>query len=315
VTVPARGHGPGSTAGPVIVAIGGGHGLATTLAALRPHAGRLTAVVSTADDGGSTGKLRASWDVPAPGDVRRCLSALGDERSLWARLLERRFDAGELEGHAVGNLLLLALTEELGSLQGASDELARLCGLGDDRVRVVPVTDDPVVLCGSAGDRLIEGQVAVAETVGVDHVWVDPAGTCASRLAEHAILDAQQVVLGPGSLYTSVLAAAVVGDIRKAICKTDAQVVYVANLRAEVAEARGYDLADHVAALHRHGITPHLVLAQDPAAGGLPLDDLGRRLDQGTGRKIAVVTADLARPHGLSHDPTKLGSALAGLLS
>jgi uncharacterized cofD-like protein len=157
--------------------------------------------------------------------------------------------------------------------------------------------------------------VAVAETVGVDHVWVDPAGTCASRLAEHAILDAQQVVLGPGSLYTSVLAAAVVGDIRKAICKTDAQVVYVANLRAEVAEARGYDLADHVAALHRHGITPHLVLAQDPAAGGLPLDDLGRRLDQGTGRKIAVVTADLARPHGLSHDPTKLGSALAGLLS
>jgi uncharacterized cofD-like protein len=301
--------------GPAIVAVGGGHGLAVSLRSLRPHAGTLTAVVSTADDGGSTGKLRASWDVPAPGDVRRCLSALGDDSSVWARLLERRFDAGELEGHAVGNLLLLALTEELGSLQHACDELGHLCGLSPERIRVVPVTDDPVVLCGTAGGRRVEGQVAVASTAGVSEVWVEPAGTCVSPLAAAAVLAADLVVLGPGSVYTSVLAAAVVGDLRRAIDASEAQVVYVANLRSEDAEARGYDVAAYVAALCRHGIEPDVVLAQDPARGGLPLGDLDAVATQdGTGRRVEVVTAELARPHRLSHDPAKLGPALLGLL-
>jgi uncharacterized cofD-like protein len=287
---------------PHVVAIGGGHGLAATLQACRTYAGRLTAVVSTADDGGSTGRLRQSWDVPAPGDVRRCLSALGDEGSVWARLLERRFDAGELDGHAVGNLLLLALTEEIGSLQGACDELASLCGLGDARVRIVPVTDDPVVLCGSADGVRVEGQVAVAEALGVEQVWVEPAGTAASGIALEAVLAADQVVLGPGSLYTSVLAAAVVGDLRRAITDVAAPVVYVCNLRSEVAEARGYSVGDHVAALGRHGIVPDVVLCQ---AGSLPQGELppGARL----------VEADVARAHGLSHDPAKLAVALADL--
>jgi uncharacterized cofD-like protein len=281
-----------------VVAIGGGHGLAVTLRAVAPWAGQVTAVVSTADDGGSTGRLRESWDVPALGDVRRCLTALADPDAVWTRVLERRFDAGELSGHPTGNLLLLALIEELGDLQGACDEVARALGIDGERARVVPVTDDAVVLHALTRDHQeIVGQVAVAETLGVTDVWVDPDCTAASVVALEAIAAADLVVLGPGSLYTSVLAAAVVGDVRKALANTEARVVYVANLRAEQAEARGYDVAAHVAALERHSIHPHQVLA-DPV--GLPVGD----------PDVPVVLADVADHRGLLHDPAKLGLAL-----
>jgi len=285
-----------------VVAIGGGHGLAVTLRAVAPWAAHVTAVVSTADDGGSTGRLRESWDVPALGDVRRCLAALADGTAVWARVLERRFDAGELTGHAVGNLLLLALTEELGDLQSACDEIAHTAGIDTARARVVPVTDDAVVLCGrtTEGD-VVEGQVQVATTQGIEEVWVEPEGTVASHLALEAIRAADLVVLGPGSLYTSVLAAVVVGDLRKALADTDARIAYVANLRAEQAEARGYDLAAHVAALGRHGLHPQVVVADPRGAVALgPLD-------------VDVVQADVCDARGLLHDPARLASAIEGL--
>jgi uncharacterized cofD-like protein len=289
------------TTGRRVVAIGGGHGLAVSLRAIAPWAHQVTAVVSTADDGGSTGRLRESWDVPALGDVRRCLAALADPTNVWARLVERRFDAGELAGHAVGNLLLLALTEELGDLQAACDEVARTAGIDLARARVVPVTDDAVVLHGLTRQHAeVVGQVTVAETAGLTDVWVDPECTAASRLAIDAIAAADLVVLGPGSLYTSVLAAAVVGDIRKALADTRARVVYVANLRAEQVECHGYDLAAHVAALTRHGIHPDVVVAH---AGALPMGEVD----------VKVVEAPVARPDGLLHDPTALGALLSTL--
>ncbi len=269
-----------------VVAIGGGHGLAITLRAVSPWADHVTAVVSTADDGGSTGRLRESWEVPALGDARRCIAALAGREQVWASVLERRFDAGELKVHAVGNLLLLALTEELGDLQSACDEVARLAGVDPGRARVVPVTDDAVELHGRTADgRVVEGQVAVARTEGIEEVWVDPACTAASPVALQAIAAADLVVLGPGSLYTSVLAAAVVGDLRRALEDTPARIAYVGNLHADGAETRGYDLDAHLAALHRHGIHPHL----------------------------AVPPSDLARPDGLAHEPVLLGRALAAL--
>jgi uncharacterized cofD-like protein len=271
-----------------VVAIGGGHGLAATLRAVLPWAAHATAIVSTADDGGSTGRLRESWDVPALGDARRCLAALAGPDQVWSTVLERRFDAGELQGHAVGNLLLLALTEELGDLQSACDEVARIAGIDVARTRIVPVADDAVVLHGRTSDgAVVAGQVAVAETEGIEEVWVDPSCTAASPIAVQAIADADLVVLGPGSLYTSVLAAAVVGDVRKALVDTAALVAYVGNLRADGAEARGYDLAAHVAALGRHGIHPD----------------------------VAVPPDRLARPDGMAHDPEALGSALRGLVA
>jgi uncharacterized cofD-like protein len=292
-------------AGPRVVAIGGGHGLAATLRACAPWAGSLTAVVSTADDGGSTGRLRESWEVPAPGDVRRCLSTLGAPDSLWTTLVERRFDAGELDGHAVGNLLLLALTEELGSLQAACDELARLCEVPLSRARVVPVTDDPVVLCGVTRDGRVEGQVAVAEADGVAEVWVEPRSTAASPLALAAVADANLVVIGPGSLYTSVLAAAVVGDLRKAMADAPGRRAFVCNLRSEPSEARGYGLVAQVEALVRHEIRPDVVVCHQ----GDPVE-----VDQVRSEGIEVVDADVARSHGLAHDPAKLGRVLQAVV-
>jgi uncharacterized cofD-like protein len=281
-----------------IVALGGGRGLSATLRATVPWAESVIAVVSTADDGGSTGRLRESWDVPALGDVRRCLAALISEDVVWGRVLERRFDAGELDGHAVGNLLLLALTEELGDLQSAVDEIATMAGVDLARARVVPVTDDAVVLHARTADgRLVEGQVAVDETTGVEEVWVAPNCTAASNVALEAIAHADLVVLGPGSLYSSVLAAAVVGDLRKALADTSARVVLVGNLATERVDKEGCQVSDHLAVLGRHGIHPDLVLVHDD---GLPL---GRP-------DIDVVTADLVGPDGSEHDPTALGAAL-----
>jgi uncharacterized cofD-like protein len=287
-----------------VVAIGGGHGLSVTLRAVAPWADRVMGVVSTADDGGSTGRLREVWDVPAVGDVRRCLAAFADPEGVWNRVVQRRFDAGDLAGHSVGNLLLLALTEELGSLQAACDELARTLGIDITRARVVPVTDDAVVLHGRTLDgAVVEGQVAVAETADLAEVWVDPRGTAASPLALEAIRSADLVVLGPGSLYTSVLAAAVVGDLRHALATTHARIVYVANMRADQTEAKGYDVCAHVAALTRHDVHPDKVLV-DPA--GLPIGDVAAT--------TAVVPAGLADARGLLHDPAKLGPVLQGLL-
>lgn len=284
---------------PRVVAIGGGHGLATTLRAVQPWAGQLTAVVSTADDGGSSGRLRASWEVPALGDARRCLSALAGDPNLWARALERRFDSGELSGHVLGNLLLLALMEEIGDLQSACDEVLRMLGLDLDRVRIVPVTDDPIVLMGRTSDgTVVEGQVAISSTIGIEDVWVTPTCTAASHLAIDAIRRADLVVLGPGSLFTSVLAAAMVGDVRRALLETSARIVYVSNLHPEPVEARDYGLAGHVEALARHGVRLDLVVTHTGA------------LDQAR-CAVPVMEADVARAGGQSHDPDRLGRALA----
>lgn len=291
-----------SAEGPSVVAIGGGHGLAVTLRAVVPWAGNVTAVVSTADDGGSTGRLRESWDVPALGDARRCLSALADPDDVWTRVLERRFDVGELAGHAVGNLVLLALVEELGDLQSACDEVARGYRIDSRRARVVPVTDDAVVLHGrTTSGEVAVGQVVVADTADLSEVWVAPAGTAASPIAIEAVRQADLVLLGPGSLYTSVLAAAVVGDLRNALADTSARIAYIANLRADGAETRGYDLAAHVDALHRHRVRPDVVLAH---AGSLPAGKVD----------IEVIEADVAGPNGLVHDPVRLGLAIRALL-
>jgi uncharacterized cofD-like protein len=286
-----------------VVAVGGGHGLAATIRAARRYAGRTTAIVSTADDGGSTGRLRAAIDMPAPGDVRRCIEAMaGDRGCLLNTALEYRFAGSDVEGHALGNLLLAGLHAVSGDFVAAVDEVSRLAGV-DPRVgRVVPATVDPVVLHAEvAGGGRVRGQVAVARTEGLDRLAVEPPGARVPPAAVRALAGADQVVLGPGSLFTSVLAAAVVDGVRDALARSPARRVYVCNLRAELAETRGYDVAAHVATLRRHGIEPDVVLTQ---RGGLPLGDV----------RVEVVEADLARPNGLAHDPALLGRALADLV-
>lgn len=272
----------------MIVAVGGGHGLATTLRALRRITDDVTAVVSVADDGGSTGRLRRSTAQAAPGDLRKCLVALAEPNSALARSMEFRFDEGELDGHALGNLLLSAMSEVCGGLTSALDELGKLLGV---RGRVLPATVEPVDLVALTVDgRRVRGQVAVMGTSGIDHVSLSPADAHVAPDVLERIDAAELIVLGPGSLYTSVLAATAVPAVTEAIERSSAHLVYVCNLRPQEGETAGYGVADHVRALHRHGLHPDTVLF-DPSL------DSGEGVPGGVPARLAAADSNVHDPH------------------
>lgn len=287
-----------SSGGPRVVAVGGGHGLAATLGAVRTYAGSVTAVVSVADDGGSSGRLRHAFAIPAPGDLRRCLVALGDPASLWCRAFDHRFDAGELDGHALGNLVIAGLAASSGDFLTALAEAGRLVGAVGP---VLPATATPVVLKAEVGGAEVEGQVAVATAGPISRVSVVPPDAAPPAEVLAAVAAADQLVLGPGSLLTSVLAAAAVPALRDALAAAEAPLVYVCNLRPQVPETAGYDVAAHVAALRDHGVDPDVVV-WDPAA-----------MAAGSFRGRGVAAA-LARPGGEGHDPARLAAVLTDLL-
>jgi len=284
--------------GPRVVAVGGGHGLAATLRAVRLYAGDITAVVSVADDGGSSGRLRRQLDIMPPGDLRKCLVALAEEDSPLAVAFEQRFEAEELVGHALGNLVIAGLMEALADPQKGLDEAGRLLGA---QGRVVPAASEPVVLKAEAGAGEIEGQTEVMATADIRRVSLVPADPPASPVALHALGNAAQVVIGPGSLFTSVLAAVAVPALAEAIRRSPGRRVYVANLRPEGNETAGFDVAAHVAALAAHGVDVDVVVA-DPAS--IALGEL----------EVEVVVLPLAKANGLAHDPTRLAAALGRLV-
>ncbi|HUQ38753.1 MAG TPA: uridine diphosphate-N-acetylglucosamine-binding protein YvcK [Acidimicrobiales bacterium] len=284
--------------GPRVVALGGGHGLAATLRAACRYAGDITAIVSVADDGGSSGRLRDALGLPAPGDLRRCLMALSDEASVWARALDHRFSAGELDGHSLGNLVIAGLTATTGDFGAALDEMGRLLGAVG---RVLPATVGPVVLKADAAGGEVEGQVAIEQVGRIAGVSLIPPDAPAPPAAIEAILAADQIVLGPGSLFTSVLAAALVPELRAALAATRAHRVYVCNLRAHEPETAGYDVAGHVDSLMAHGIDPDVVV-YDPAA--IPVGELD----------LPAVAAAVTSDDGTGHDPARLAEVLKNLV-
>jgi uncharacterized cofD-like protein len=286
--------------GPAVVAVGGGRGLSQTLRAARRYAGRLTAIVSVADDGGSSGRLRAELGIPAPGDVRKCLGALLPESSPpLAAALEHRFEAGDLAGHAFGNLLIAALAASTGSFAAGVAEAGRLLGAVG---LVLPATVGPVDLKASGDFGEVDGQVQIMATGGVRQVSLVPADAEPPEGAVRALEEADQIIIGPGSLYTSVLAACCVPALRTAIAETTAQRTYVANLREQPPETAGYDVAAHVAALARHGVSVDVVLAE---ADGLPVGDLGG--------DVRLVKAGVSGAGHVTHDPELLAEALLAL--
>jgi uncharacterized cofD-like protein len=229
------------------------------------------------------------------GDIRRCLSSLADPTSRLSEILEYRF-SGVLDGHAFGNLIIVALADRMG-FTAAIAELTRLVG---SPAKVVPVTEAPLVLMADTDDGRVEGQVAVQRSRGIKHVALQPADAPLAPGVVDAVLHADQIVLGPGSLYTSVLAALALPAMRATVATSSAQVVYVCNLRQQVPETDGYDVAAHVAALRDHGVEPDVVVCHPGALPGQP--------------DVEVVSRPVARPHGLAHDPVLLGEALAALL-
>jgi uncharacterized cofD-like protein len=295
---------PASGRRPAVVAIGGGHGTAVTLRAARHYAGSITGVVSVADDGGSSGRLRELLNVVALGDIRKCLVALAEEDSVLAAAFERRFDEGELAGHALGNLILTGLIDAASDLVLGVGEAARLLGAQGD---VVPATMEPVVLKAESGHGTVAGQVAVKGTAGIERVSLVPGDAQPPPLALERIAQADQIVIGPGSLFTSVLAAVAVPGIAEAEGSAKAsgaaQVVYVCNLHPEIPETEGYDVAAHIDALARHDVEVDVVLCD--TIGGMAIG----------ATDVTVHDVRLTGPNVLVHSPGKLAQALSGLLA
>ena len=314
--------GPGRTGGrPRVVALGGGHGLHVMLGALRGLDADLTAVVTVADDGGSSGRLRREVpDIVPPGDLRMALSALADEDdgSLWARTFQHRFGGeGALTGHPVGNIVLVGLMQVLGDPVAALDAAAAVLGV---RGRVLPMSVQPLEIVAEvsgvdedpAAVRRIRGQVAVASTPGrVRSVQLEPAGAPACPAAVTAIHDADLVVLGPGSWFTSVLPHLLLTDLADALTDTSAHRLVVLNLAPQPGETEGFSPEQHLDVLSEHapGFRIDTVLA-DRAAVVAP-----DRLD-GTVQRLGarLVLADVAATGEPRHDPQALRAALRPLV-
>ncbi len=249
--------------GPRIVAIGGGTGLSVLLRGLKEHTSNLTAIVTVADDGGSSGVLRTELGIPPVGDIRNCIVALADAEPLMNEVLQYRFpesiegETSGLAGHALGNLLIAAMTAvEDGDFEDGIRLMNRILAV---RGQVVPVSPTPLTLHARLKDgSVVDGQSQVMGTSGIDRVWLTPDEVRPSEDALAAIADAELIVLGPGSLYTSLLPSLLIPAIRDAVAGAQAPRIFVCNVATQEGETTGFDLADHVEALISH-TTPNLV--------------------------------------------------------
>jgi uncharacterized cofD-like protein len=305
---------------PAVVALGGGHGLAASLAALRRLTSHLTAVVTVADNGGSSGRLREEFGVLPPGDLRMALAALcGDDRwgQTWARVLQHRFESeGDMDGHAVGNLLIVALWQLLDDHVAGLDWVGGLLGA---RGRVLPMAITPMDITarvrGAEADApgevtTVRGQVAVATTPGsVLDVSLEPSDPKACPEAVDAIAEADWVVLGPGSWYSSVIPHLLVPGLREALAATPGKVVVTLNLEAQPGETEGYTPEDHLEVLHR--TAPELridAVVADP--GSVPDDASLESAVDALGARLVLADVALEGAPG-QHDPDKLARAYA----
>ena len=303
-----------------IVALGGGHGLYATLSAARRLTPHVTAVVTVADDGGSSGRLRNELDVVPPGDLRMALAALASDSphgQLWGTIIQHRFGgSGALAGHPIGNLLLAGLNEVLADPVAALDELGRILGL---KGRVLPMCPIALQIEADVGglesdprmSRVIRGQVALATTVGkVRRVRLLPSNPPATRQAIDAIMAADLVVLGPGSWFTSVIPHVLVPQLAEALQATQARRALVLNLVAEPGETAGFSAERHIHVMAQHapGFTMHDIIVD---AAGVP----GEREREQLRRTAAILNAevefaDVSRPGTPLHDPARLAAAL-----
>lgn len=235
--------------GPKIVAIGGGTGLSTLLRGLKQYSSNITAIVTVADDGGSSGRLRREMGILPPGDIRNCIAALADEEKLLTELFQYRFHAGDgLSGHSFGNLFISAMTEITGDLEQAIDASAKVLAI---RGKVLPATLTDVSLWAKLADgRIIEGESKITEAMGqIRQIGCHPADPVALPAALAAIKEADYIIIGPGSLYTSIIPNLLVPAIRQALAEVTVPRVYVCNIMTQPGETDNYSVADHLRAI------------------------------------------------------------------
>ena len=309
--------------GPRVVAIGGGHGLATLLRGIKTYTHNITAIVTVADDGGSSGRLRQSMGILPPGDIRNCLAALSNDEAMLSQLFQYRFPNGTkgLDGHSFGNLFITALVEISGSFEEAVAESGRVLSVSG---RVLPSTLHDVRLVAdvelpnSANEILVKGESRIPESPGmVRRVWLDPNSPQAFPKALQAILNADMIVIGPGSLYTSILPNLLVPDIAAAIRASRAFKVYVCNVATEHGETDGYTDGDHVHALIEHVGKDlfDVVVSNQNSLGELPESIQWVETENELEIEFPVYRSDLIDPaRSWRHDSGKLAQVLMDLL-
>lgn len=316
------------SAGPALVAIGGGNGLSSVLRGLKYVATDLTAVVTVADDGGGSGVLRADLGMPPPGDIRNCMEALADRESLMQQLLSYRFEEGRLSGQAFGNLLLAALNGISDSFDQAVARMSEVLAISG---RILPVTNCDVQLeatfengasvCGESKIFSSKKQ----QGCRISQVRLLPERPAALPSVLEAIGRAEVILLGPGSLYTSIIPNLLVEGIAEAVCRSDALKIYVCNLMTQDGETEGMSAAEHIAALQKHGgqdIVDICLCSSDPippelAAGYFAEDAEPIAVDPGEIRAMGVelVQRPLADTGGgvVRHSGEKVAEAVMEL--
>lgn len=309
--------------GPRIVTIGGGHGLATLLRGLKTYTRNLTAVVTVADDGGSSGRLRESYGILPPGDIRNCLAALSNDEQMLTQLFQYRFSStkDELEGHSFGNLFITALADITGSFEGAIAESGKVLSVSG---RVLPSTLHDVKLVADMElpnvpiQVRVQGESRIPKMAGqVRRVWLEPNDAPAFPPVLKAILNADMVVIGPGSLYTSLLPNLLVKDLLGAIQASRALKVYVSNIATQSGETDMYSCYDHVRALEEHigDSIFDVLLCNDNYEGQLSADSQWVLADENTLSDSRSYLADLTdKDHPWRHDSLKLAKTLIEIL-
>jgi uncharacterized cofD-like protein len=305
--------------GPRVVALGGGTGLSALLRGMKRYTGNIYAIVTVADDGGSSGRLRTEHRVLPPGDFRQCLTALAETEPLMTELFGHRFSGeGSLSGHSFGNLFITAMTEITGDFEHALRESGRVLAV---RGQIVPSTLTDVVLCADAGGEVRVGESHVPDGDSrIDRVFLDPPAPPVNPEAEAAILDAELVILGPGSLYTSILPNLLVDGMVEALRSTPAVKVYVCNVAGQPGETNGYSVSEHLDAIETHvggNIFDYVVVNSNfsaplpPSAVKAGVQRVRFDREQASTKAVHYILADLVDPKVSSHhDSDKLARVI-----
>jgi uncharacterized cofD-like protein len=304
--------------GPHIVTIGGGHGLATLLRGLKTHTRNLTAVVTVADDGGSSGKLRETFGILPPGDIRNCLAALSNDEAMLTQLFQYRFSgASDLEGHSFGNLFITALADITGSFESAVVESGRVLSVNG---RVLPSTLHDVKLVASmelphsTNEVRVEGESKIPTMAGrVRRVWLEPDSAPAFPPVIQALLEADLIVVGPGSLYTSILPNLLVPDLLAGLRASRALKIYVCNIATQEGETDSFTTYDHIRALEGHVGSDlfDVILCNNNFSGTLNSTSMWVRVDEKFLSDDRAHTADLTdTAYPWRHDSQKLAQVI-----
>ncbi|HEV7678332.1 MAG TPA: gluconeogenesis factor YvcK family protein [Candidatus Dormibacteraeota bacterium] len=307
------------TKGPRLVTIGGGTGMSAMLRGIKRYTGNIAAIVTVADDGGSSGRLRGEYRVLPPGDFRQCLTALAETEPLMTSLFNHRFTGeGSLGGHSFGNLFIMAMCEITGNFEHALRESGRVLAV---RGQIIPSTLQDVTLCANVEGALVVGESRIPEGGGfIEHVFLDPPNPPVNPEAEQAILDAELITVGPGSLYTSILPNLLVDGMVEALRATPAVKVYICNVATQPGETTGFTVSQHLDAIEAHvggNLFDYVVVNSNyqlPMPSSAVEAGITRVLfdrDRAAQRPVHYILADVvSNKVSTHHDPEKLARVI-----